>query len=399
MEKPKIQHLILLIGSNPLPNAVAGKILVEPEGTITLVHSSDSFPVAQRLKAWLEKEHKKKGMVKLKQVEESEPSSIYKNVQECIKEAGTESVGLNYTGGTKMMSVHAYRAVEQWAKDKGITPVFTYLDARTLEMIIDPVDDYSSERRIYVGRAVELKLEDLLELHGLSLSHKPTSTALLPKTARALAKICSSSDGFRRWKEWINTELQNRSDRLSMPEDESLKNVYRTLCREVGQPEGEIALKQLAFKNTHQSFSEWLSGKWLEHYVIDVLNELQERLHLHERAQNIVPREVIFDVDVVAIRGYQLFAFSCKVISDEKKNGKKELKKALFEAYVRAQQLGGDEARTALVCCAEVPAGIEQEMQRDFDLRGRVRVFGRKHLAELASYIEDWILSQSGEEG
>ncbi len=419
MEISRVQHLILLIGSNPLPNAVAGKLLVEPEGVVTLVHSDGSSSVAQRLKAWLEKEHNKKNMVKFVQVKESEPSSIYQGVWKCLKENGAKTVGLNYTGGTKMMSVHAYRAAEQWAKDKGITSVFSYLDAHTLQMVFDPPDDSSSERRIYVGQEVTLKLKDLLELHGRSLSTTPNSVPTLPNTARALAEFCWKVDGFcKKWNSWVS-EMTKKTSCLSVPEDENLKEVlkdvkdearkeafraaiktvYRTLCAELGQTEGEIALKQPVFKNTHQNFSEWLTGKWLEHYVLDVLNGLHKDLQLHERAQNIQTGGVQFEVDVVAIRGYQLFAFSCKAKSEETRDGKKDLKMALFEAYVRAQQLGGDEARVALVCCAEDPEGIEQEMQRDFDLKGRIRVFGRKDLADLAYYIEDWIKSQSGEEG
>jgi hypothetical protein len=98
-------------------------------------------------------------------------------------------------------------------------------------------------------------------------------------------------------------------------------------------------------------------------------------------------------VDVIALRGYQLFAFSC---STDKK--KPLLKLKLFEAYIRARQLGGDEARVALVCCSNDPEGLEHEMRRDVDPEGRIRVFGRKHLADLKVHIESWIRSQSGKE-
>lgn len=38
-EKVQVDHLILLVGGNPLPNAVAGKLLARSGGTITLLHS------------------------------------------------------------------------------------------------------------------------------------------------------------------------------------------------------------------------------------------------------------------------------------------------------------------------------------------------------------------------
>jgi len=307
------------------------------------------------------------------------------------------------------MSVHAYRALEQWGKQKNMTPVFSYLDARTLQMIFDPVDAGQSEQRKYVGRAVEMKLSDLLALHGWTLKHSPTCTPLLPATASALAKACGSDDGFKAWKKWIDSEFRpkcRRSDRedwknktqlqsilLTLPTDNALVEVVQSLRSELNVPADDLGLEHHVFGNEPKRFCEWLYGKWLEHYVLKTLNDLQAGLQLHERAQNIVPNEVQFDVDVIAIRGYQLFAFSCS--TDTKKS---LLKLKLFEAYMRARQLGGDEARVALVCCGDDPEGLEYEMRRDVDPEGRIRVFGRKHLAELGEHMKQWIRSQSGEE-
>jgi hypothetical protein len=406
MESLRVQHLILLVGSNPLPNAVAGKLLVEAEGIITLVHSSDSFSVALRLKEWLEREHQKKEMVKLKEIEESEPSSIYQGVRKCLEEVQGRSIGLNYTGGTKMMSVHAYRAVEQWAKDKGITPVFSYLDARTLQMVFEPTDGYLSERRVYVGREVTLSLEDLLALHGWRLRSEPNNKPVLPDIAQALAEFCShDADSYEKWNSWVKEELLSKCKRpnnrnkwksktelkqITLSCKEEIKEIFKSLLDDQGK---DLPLTHSAFKDDPIRFCSWLHGIWLEHYVLGILNKLKEDLHLCEVAQNIETEDVKFEVDVVAICGYQLFAFSCSTSND-----RKILKQKLFEAYIRAQQLGGDEARVALVCCAEDPDGLEQEIRRDFDLEGRVRVFGRKDLAELASHIKEWIKSQSGKE-
>ncbi|SHM92179.1 protein of unknown function [Caldanaerovirga acetigignens] len=406
MEIPRVRHLILLVGSNPLPNAVAGKLLVEAEGIITLVHSSDSFSVAQRLKEWLEREHQKKDIVKLKEVKESEPSSICQGVRKCLEEVQGRSIGLNYTGGTKMMSVQAYRAVEQWAKDKGITPVFSYLDARALQMVFEPTDGYLSERRIYVGREVMLSLEDFLALHGWRLRSEPNNKPVLYDTAQALAIFCSrDADSYEKWNSWIKEELLSKCKRptnlnkwksktelmqITLSCKEEMKGIFKSLLDDQGK---DLPLTHSAFKDDPIRFCSWLHGIWLEHYVLGILNKLKEDLQLGEVAQNVETEDVKFEVDVVAICGYQLFAFSCSTSND-----RKILKQKLFEAYVRAQQLGGDEARVALICCAEDPAGLEQEIRRDFDCEGRVRVFGRKQLADLAFHIEDWIKSQSGGE-
>src|SRR5438128_1550136 len=133
----QVNHLLLLVGSNPVPNVVAGKLLTTPGGTITLIHSKDGSDLAGRLAAWFR--NAGYADIGLKQVEESNAASVRGQVSRAIEEyerdhAGTNHthmalVGLNYTGGTKVMSVHAYRALEQWAGKHKREAVFSYLDA------------------------------------------------------------------------------------------------------------------------------------------------------------------------------------------------------------------------------------------------------------------------------
>lgn len=407
---PKASHLVLLVGKNPLPNAVAGKLLVKPDGLITLVCSNDSSDVANRLKLWLEKEVPGVKVVQ-KKVQESDPLSISEGIKSCLRK---ESIGLNYTGGTKMMSVHAYQAVEHWAEKKRITPVFSYLDARTLEMVFDPSEENINGKRIYVGQEVKMKVKDLLDLHGREEERR--AEPVLFSTTKKLAETCSKFIGFSSlWNKWVGE--REKTGYLSVPGDEELGQLFnkdknskdrdqkinitkfrvaveeicKILCEELGREEGKIDLKQ---PKLIKEFIKWLRGEWLDYYVFFVLKELQHELKFNDIVLDLNTKGTKFEVDVAAILGYQLFAFSCKTSSK-----KDELKLGLFEAYVRARQLGGEEARVALVCCAEEPQVIEKEIETDFDLKGRVRVFGRRDLNELASLLEDWIRTQSGEGG
>lgn len=92
-----------------------------------------------------------------------------------------------------------------------------------------------------------------------------------------------------------------------------------------------------------------------------------------------------FEFDIAAMRGHQLFAISCTTDSS------KPLRKAkLIEAFVRARQLGGDEARVALVCAYGDPAALEAEIAEDWFTVGRVRVFGRPDLTQLAEKLTRW---------
>lgn len=96
-----------------------------------------------------------------------------------------------------------------------------------------------------------------------------------------------------------------------------------------------------------------------------------------------------FESDVLIIKGFQVFLISC--IANSRSKESSETKKHLFEAYVRARQLGGDEARTAVVCLLDNSDAIETEMKRDWLPIGGIRVFGREHLDQLATHLNSWI--------
>lgn len=164
-------------------------------------------------------------------------------------------------------------------------------------------------------------------------------------------------------------------------------------------------------------FCKWLSGTWLESALLSALQNCPQELHLKEWYMDLKLKagDTKFQFDVVAIRGYQLFAFSCTTESAGHENDKERrgifnsrlesgpgrglLKQKLFEAYVRARQMGGDEACVALVCCMEQEEAdkLQEEVRRDISPEGRIRVFGRECLADLTGNITDWIRQQSKE--
>lgn len=61
-----------------------------------------------------------------------------------------------------------------------------------------------------------------------------------------------------------------------------------------------------------------------------------------------------------------------------------------FEAYTRARQLGGAEARVGLVCIRDDTVSLRSELEEAKRLRN-VRVFGRQDLGDLAQKIGEWV--------
>ncbi len=404
LAKYQSDHLILLVGGNPLPNAVAGYTLSKPSGTITLLHSGDTAATAQKLYTWLCQ--KSEAEVQFKHVDEASPASITEGTLQQLNAIPAKTVGLHYTGGTKAMSVHSYRAMERWAKERPeIASVCSYLDARTLSLVVD-----SEQKPIPLTKLVRLELADLLALHGWALKSKVTTTPILPRFAQALLKLYIDNN-LMAWETWKEKELQakcRRSDRpdkwlsktnlnqitLVWPTAPELAELVQALQEELQQdPSGlniQTATQAAGFKHPETLCRQLDGGYWLETCVLQALQSIAEEYRLHDVCMNVEPTigNTEFELDVVALRDYQLYGVSCGTDTDSD-GGRGYLKLKLFEAYVRAQQLGGDEARAVLVCAADDPAGLEAEMRRD--LSPHIKVFGRKHLADLSTELAHWI--------
>jgi hypothetical protein len=71
---------------------------------------------------------------------------------------------------------------------------------------------------------------------------------------------------------------------------------------------------------------------------------------------------------------------------------KKFVKPKLLEAIVRSEQLGGGEARCALVCCAD-SENVHKLQAETIGLPNHnyVRVFGAKDLPDLSEKMKAWI--------
>lgn len=437
IKEKQTDYLLLLVGKNPLPNAVAGSLLAKPGGKMLLFHSASTQPQAASLNKWYKKYFNNDISIVNLEINEAKPLRIFQIVQERLDRyaievgpSGKQTVGLNYTGGTKVMAVHIHRAVEDWALKKSITPVFSYLDARTLEMIYDSDDTGDN-----VGSSVKMRLiDDLVAIHGWKLQHAPHQEPMLFESATRLAKIYSNNDDARLWQDFkVDIEKaeksnEKRGEKWEKGQKRRFQEIWSEFMKTL-QKECVYDFEQLQkfdisdyvawLENMHQEiekynedwykpkeakiikdgkkdgFKGWLQDKWLEHYVLGIVNEFAEELKFHECWRNVNTELVNFEVDVIAVRGYQLFLFSCTT-----SDGRKTLKSKLFEAYIRARQLGGDEARVALVCCSDEPEVIRKELEQevnqdDGDPSGRIQVFGRRHLSNLKDHIRSWVLNLS----
>ncbi len=396
LEERQTDLLLLLVGGNPLPNAVAGTLLAKDNATIALIHSPSTFGLAQRLGDVLCQGSERKS--EFIQVDEADPGRIYQGVTGWLSGQGqTDSLGLNYTGGTKAMAVHAYTAVVDWAVKNQVPLALSYLDAHTLSLRFAPSPSAPAGpcTPVPVGPAVRVELSEMLGLHNwrLETNDPPHDTPQWPKTARKLAELVAGQKGWGEYQRWLQ-ELAGSVQvdvhgflSIPVPNHTALARFVSTWKEELGLDSSAEEVK--LSKAGGREALRWLGGLWLESYVLAILRDLAETLGLHDCKRHVVPVDpttgILFDLDVVAIRGYQLFAFSCGLAEKRAR-----LKLKLLEVAIRARQVGGDEARAALVCVSDEPEDLEREVRQQLGNEA-VRVFGRAHLENLEAEIQRWM--------
>ncbi len=401
----KVEHLFLLIGENPLPNYVAAKLLLNKGGTAYLVHTTDTETSAYRLQKILTSELN--GIrVKLPSLSEYESDAfhIQKKIKEELEKINNGRIGLNYTGGTKAMAVHSYKA----AFASYPNAVFSYLDSRRLEMCIDK-EDTERIRLPIKPDILPVKLVKLFQLHGLELKQDSTDKPKLIQLATALAQVFKEKHKADQWYDWYcnvfceqarkkkrngswgDWKSKDELAKLSIPLEKLPSQIVAAFKQQSFLTDDEhlnlSAVKTLNVFTETKYFCDWLDGLWLEDYVLEQIINIDNSYSISDCGQDFNIRLTSknkFQFDVAFTRGYQLFAISCTTTS------KRPLcKSKLFEAYLRARQMGGDEARVALVCCSDDDTLTEEILASTND--EKIQVFGRENLTELSDKFAKWI--------
>ncbi len=400
----RTEVLILLVGSNPLPNYVAAMLLSKPGGRIYLLHTTHTADIAKRLARRLNDDLDiQPEQCEIDASDSSKIAAITEDLLELsLLPAGTQ-IGLNYTGGTKVMAVIVYDTIQ----DKYPEGCFSYLDARSLKMAVSR--DGGPPQFIPVGDAVQPKLLDLLALHDYRLLKRDSSlrsTPHLPELCQVIAAIHKEKDSFAEWRSWLQAWDKDHSPLPDLNKYSRLRPFMDALAGMVtisGDPTtDEQAVAALIRPDDDKkrlgSCVKFFNGEWLEEYTLVALIQADQehQLGLGEQAiaLNLKRRnECDFEIDVMALRGYQLFVISCIATEDRAK-----AKEHLFEAYVRARQIGGDEARIGLVCCVEKPGMLQQEVAQVWDAQGKIRVFGRADLLKLPEKFRLWFRDANNKE-
>lgn len=435
--------LILLVGTNPLPNYVVVEYFLSQKNSLRNIWlvSSEKTPkqegtkeVGDNLMKLLKQKYSSIAFNIEVLSDVSNAKTIMKEVKDKIINNldGEAKVHLNYTGGTKVMGNHVYRAIE---KVNGVITnceSFSYLDGRNFCIVNDEGKIIGNNLR----NEVWISFEDLIKLHGFKRINED-SDFNLAKASRAIdvfKKLINEdkleteyfdgkSGGYKRELFTMQSnpnKLAKKKCQLdetlisSYKPNESFKDVMNVLPDEYKLFNFNIDSGKFTTnnnindkedkrnKNKKSEFTEaidFINGGWLEYYVQKILIEnfkgkINKKYILRDwEIKKDDWKRNKFQLDVILMNGYQLIGISCTL--DEKKH----VKNKGFEIIMRTRQIGGDEAKAVLITRAKntdkekTVDMLQEELRLETGGSDNILVLGRDDLKEeiLFKKIEDFI--------
>ncbi len=423
------KHLVLLMGTNPLPNYVVAKYFIDrtPElEKIWLVCSRENQAVkqtgtmeyAKNLEKILEKvapEHVRKNdslfpCQKLEVGDASNADSIERKMREQllnqIRDSG--SFHLNYTGGTKSMSAHAYRILTDAMNKYGLDGSVSYLDARNFRLVSDcpKYEEVEKDMRTKVGIA----FADLVDLHGFERANKDDDIDF-SGAVEAFSRLIEN-DGLDLFYDadgcWNRELFLDGKGNLAEKTDK-LKEENKKYLEEQFVPNDALFSVASALPAEYRLFGadrkfnrdigkkfkkavKFLDGMWLEDYAAGIFDkefggqgvEILQNWEIRKKGW-----KTKFELDILLVNGYELTGVSCTTASI-----KHICKGKGFEILHRTRQIGGGEAKSILVSClSKGLKATQQELEQDTGGKENILLIGRNGLKKdkLIKTVNDFL--------
>ncbi|MCL4544245.1 MAG: hypothetical protein M1118_06565 [Chloroflexi bacterium] len=443
-----MQTLVLLVGENPLPNWVTLKALTEVEelkdyrpGQVVLLHSPETKTIAERLRTLDEKcRQESRPEIRLVDVGAARaPEKIHQAVKGLV-DGVDGTLHLNYTGGTKAMSVTAALTLQQQlAGKRSVQYLISYLDTDSYCLRILTQDGFLPKLTTNDLRSViQMGLDDLLQLHGLRIGPQSKCFTDDPEAREKVKRFAHEllALGEPAWQSWRCYARKTKGDlsgkgkpnsqqeesaapqralRLDenapfpLPEAGGIKHLGPLLLSALGFPLAVVGptMDQLyglfcaKKKAVRDDVANFVDGTWLEYFIEAGVNGFCSDRHPHwhvARGLCALPEKeqsgqhpVDFETDVLVLAGYQLIVLSCTTALD-----RSLLKSKGFEVLHRARQLGGGETRAILVClededkCRDLESDLNGALFNGSD-RPPLRVWGKREVQEFAGRWQQYL--------
>nr|8Q44_A Chain A, DUF1887 family protein [Thermoanaerobacter brockii subsp. finnii Ako-1]8Q44_B Chain B, DUF1887 family protein [Thermoanaerobacter brockii subsp. finnii Ako-1] len=426
--------LVLIVGTNPLPNYVVGSHLKEKYDKFVLIYSekndkinqNSTYDYAKKLKEHLNLNDK---CIFLPLSDVSNSEKIINDLREKFPSEDFVEVHLNYTGGTKTMVVHIYNFLKEKFKNNKIKFEGSYLDARDYKLVYD-----YSEEAISLKDTIKIDINTLLSIHLYedihfefydTYSYKQKFVDSFDKISQEIEKAIKDDKGedFVKWLEDPFRKIFKGENKLLEKTAKFKKHIEKLLKDNDSSPIVKFNEKTPQFiwdilnafpegkklndgqklwipddKITNDNLSsrvkdtvEFLNGKWFEWYVYSQIKselldrKLKEGEHFGISLKAQKKDSPYFELDIFLINGYQLIGISLTTSST-----RRLCKLKGFEVIHRVRQIGGDESKAILI--TGMDKSKTEDLQKDLayetgSTQKRFVVFGIDDWADIGSKI------------
>ena len=274
----------------------------------------------------------------------------------------TTHLHVHYTSGTKVMGVETVSAIEERITDNAnLTLETTYLDPRG-----DKGPRLLSRTKVYLQDArmgVKPTLDRIANLNGFTpapFTHEywdPDNNGYIrdKKPAPSELDINQETDGG------------NVIGDMKCGNWDVMDPVHFEYAAYVALKQ---ALEAIKISNTERSNFK------IYHNV-------------YVRRTGAQQRDGIFELDVVAVLGYQIFVVSCTL-----ERGHAAIKRKGMEVILRARQVGGDEAQAIVLCKGhpETTERVEKELHDEIGSAGRpLRIWGTNKWRNIQNEFKQYL--------
>lgn len=381
MSDSSCEHLILLVGSNPLPNYIVAKML-QPK-TVWLLYTEATKDVKSRLETALCDD------IPSVQIEGRflESATDAQEVRRVCADLPHNS-HLNYTGGTKVMAAHARLAFAEQREGDASAPshndaLASYVDeVAGLLRFDDGTFDALTDSRVGLTLSRLLQLHDVTQRQASSHMLGPTEADAEALAHYVLQRPDTAAELYQRYCDEPETKRPLTSAGLSagtqpqsnQQKPRKAKKGWERLRDDRFVPPAGLTLSRERIPNGNmlkepiEKWQKFLTGGWLEMWLGSAVQEYGGNVSV---SVNCFKDGRQFEVDVAVIRNCRLYLNSCTTDMTMDR-----CKSKLFEVAMRGRHMGGDLARTSLVCLRSCVDQLRADVGSVWDASNTPIVFG-----------------------
>ena len=373
-------QLIMTVGTNALPVWVAWHHLkdkLEQPVTVRFVHTEDT----KLQKNLLGTHCSSASFGKHIKTSPGNPGTVRGDIRSKILgglDEGSTHLHVHYTGGTQVMGVETVSAIEERLAEKpNISLDTTYLDARGGK---GPC--LISRRKVIKSDArndINIDLNHIALLNGFTLA---------PFNMKHL-----DQDGRKYNHEYYDNGWKTKYLPAPATLDENQEREGDRVLRGMGLPQSWRDGKISGLNDLNFEYAAYVA---LKQALTDIGTipganrsnyKVYHKVYVKRTGANIRDKE--FELDVVAILGYQIVLVSCSL-----HRGSDEIKEKGMEALHRARQLGGDEAQAIVLCKAHPNSAtlVQKELHDEVGSAGDpLRIWGTDKWATLQDKFKNYL--------